>query len=154
MYPASLVDRRREGAAGLSPFDRQAVLVGLVARAVRVPRATTRIAREALAAGVADPGSDSDAAELAPGEIRFRQRAPAGSSVSVIGSWNDWASGAPAQTLTPARDAGIWEVRVRVPAGRHRYRFLVDGKPQPPPAGARTAPDGFGGADELIEVSP
>lgn len=150
-----LVDRRREGAAGLPPFDRQAVLVGLVARAVSWPRAGAPAIREAQATGVvAPPDTGGDAAELAPGEIRFRLRAPAGSNVSVIGSWNDWVPGAAGQRLAPGREAGTWETRVRLPAGRHRYRFLVDGKAVAPPAGARTLPDGFGGVDELIEVSP
>jgi hypothetical protein len=149
-----LVDRRREGAAGLSPFDRQAVLVALVARAVNVPHAATRGVQRGVTGDVPEPASSSDAVQLSPGEIRFRLRAPPDSNVSVIGSWNDWESGARGQRLTPAREAGTWETRVRVPAGRHRYRFMVDGKAVPPPAGACTAPDGFGGVDEVIEVSP
>jgi Glycogen recognition site of AMP-activated protein kinase len=149
-----LVDRRREGSAGLPPFDRQAVLVALVARAVSVPGAATRGSRHGSATGLSEPESDSDAVELSGGQIRFRLRAPPHAKVNVIGSWNDWAYGAEGQRLTPGREAGTWEVRVKVPPGRHSYRFVVDGKPVPPPAGARTRPDGFGGADEIIEVSP
>src|SRR5438094_7833405 len=56
--------------------------------------------------------------------ITFTIDAPNAESVNVIGSFNDWNRAA-----TPMRRAseGGWLVHLWLPAGLHKYRFLING---------------------------
>jgi hypothetical protein len=98
-----------------------------------------------LAVGLRRPGAD------APRPVLLRLVAPASASVTVVGDFNDWN---PAATpLEPSR-AGEWTVRLRLPPGRYRYTFLVDGRewqrdPTEPPA----ADDDYGAPLSVITVS-
>ncbi len=84
--------------------------------------------------------------------VRFRLRARGAATVSVIGSWNDWASEQPEQQLRATRDLELWEGWVEVGGGDHRYHFLVDGRPTRPVDAPRYLPDGFGGEDGALAV--
>jgi hypothetical protein len=86
------------------------------------------------------------------GRARFRLAAPTAATVEVVGSWDDWAS--PGATLSPTKEPGLWEAWVAVPAGTHRYRFMVDGRAVRPPDAPRYLPDDFGGEDAVIDVAP
>ncbi len=56
---------------------------------------------------------------------RFTCDAPSAQAVSLAGTFNGWDS-----TATPmAKDAdGKWGVAVDLPAGRHEFKFVVDGQ--------------------------
>jgi hypothetical protein len=84
------------------------------------------------------------------GQVRFRAKAPAAASVTVVGSWDDWAG--PGTALSATKEPGLWEAWVALPAGTHRYRFMVDGRPARPPDAPRYLPDDFGGEDAVIDV--
>jgi hypothetical protein len=84
------------------------------------------------------------------GRARFRMRSSGASSVTVIGSWDDWT--VPGRTLWHTAEPGLWEAWVEVPPGTHRYRFLVDGQAVRPPDAPRYAQDDFGGEDAVLEV--
>lgn len=86
------------------------------------------------------------------GGVRFAVLAPGAASVVVIGSWNDWAPEGVA--LHPTASQGTWEVRVVLPPGSHRYRFVIDGRTVVPSDAARYVPDGFGGRDAVVDVEP
>ena len=88
------------------------------------------------------------------GKVRFSLRAPGASSVTVVGSWNAWASGVPEQSLRRTRDRELWEVSLDLPPGAHRYRFVRDGVALRPPDAERYRRDDFGGEDGVIDVSP
>ena len=83
------------------------------------------------------------------GRVRLRLGAPAGAVVQVVGSWNDWQ--APGHALDP-KAPGVYEAWLALPAGSHRYHFLVDGQPRRPPDSPQYAADGFGGEDGVLEV--
>jgi hypothetical protein len=85
------------------------------------------------------------------GQVRFRVKAPDAASVSVVGSWDDWAS--PGAALSATRAPGLWEAWVAVPAGTYRYRFLVDGRTVRPADAPRYVADDFGGEDAVLEVA-
>ena len=56
--------------------------------------------------------------------ITFTWSDPGAQSVHLSGSFNQWDPDA----LPLCRDKeGIWYVTVDLPAGRHEYKFLVDG---------------------------
>ena len=83
--------------------------------------------------------------------VLLRLVAPASSTVTVVGDFNDWNPSA-----TPLRPAGAgeWTVRLRLPPGRYRYTFLVDGRewqrdPTEPPA----PDDDYGAPMSVITVS-
>ena len=85
------------------------------------------------------------------GRARFRIESGQASTVSVIGSWDDWTS--PGRALSRTRDPGVWEAWVAVPPGVHHYRFLVDGRAVRPPDAPRYEKDDFGGEDGVIVVT-
>ena len=51
--------------------------------------------------------------------------APDAQEVFVSGTFNNWD---PSQTPMKKGADGIWRVMLRVPAGSHEYKFVVDGK--------------------------
>jgi hypothetical protein len=127
------------GQGAVGAYARRYVALGLIAHA------TTR----------ATPAAPSPRADLKPtvagGRVRLRIRVErAATTVSVIGSWDDWK--VPGERLRPTAERDVWEATIALPAGSHRYRFLVDGEAQRPPEASRYAPDGFGGEDGVIEV--
>jgi hypothetical protein len=83
--------------------------------------------------------------------IELRLSAPA-SQVMVVGDFNDWD---PAATpLRPGNEGGTWTVELRLPPGRYRYTFLVDGRRWvPDPAEPRAADDDFGAPTSVLTVS-
>jgi hypothetical protein len=97
----------------------------------------------------------TDGADLAPaigaGRVRFRLRAAHAHAVEVIGSWDDWHT--PGRAMGSTAEAGLWEASFDLPPGRHRYRFVVDGKPVRPPDAPRYVPDDFGGEDAVVDVA-
>lgn len=60
----------------------------------------------------------------------FRLRSPKAKSVELVGDFNRWRRG----TLPLEKAGPDWEVLLPLPAGRYKYQFIVDGKPQGEPA--------------------
>lgn len=83
--------------------------------------------------------------------VLLRLQAPASSTVTVVGDFNDWN---PSATPLAPTGTGEWTVRLRLPPGRYRYTFLVDGRrwerdPREPPA----KDDDYGAPMSVITVS-
>ena len=58
-------------------------------------------------------------------EMLFTVRAPDASTVSLVGSFNDWD---PASCPMTRDSEGVWYVSVPLGAGRYEYKFVVDGQ--------------------------
>jgi hypothetical protein len=103
----------------------------------------------ALAAGLLLTVMERDGAPTRPIELRLI--APA-SHVMVVGDFNDWD---PAATpLRRGNEGGTWTVELRLPPGRYRYTFLVDGRRWvPDPEEPRAADDDFGAPMSVLTVS-
>jgi len=149
------VDRRaieaiRKGRPGIGPgwaryggwIAGAAVAAGLLVTLVGPPRG-----------GPARPGSHPVILTATHGRsVQLRLVAPSSSAVVVVGDFNDWDPVATPLRLTG--EAGVWVVELRLPPGRYRYTFLVDGRrwvrdPSEPPA-----PDSdFGAPMSVITVS-
>jgi hypothetical protein len=73
--------------------------------------------------------------------VKFTFVAPSAKQVFLVGDFNDWDV-----SKTPmAESGGTWTVVVPMPAGRHQYSFMVDGKSWSNDPNAPSAPDdGFG----------
>lgn len=75
---------------------------------------------------------------------------PEASDVCVIGTFNNWESGATPMKLD--RD-GSWIAQLVLPPGRYAYKFLIDKKIKiTDPASTLVEPDGFGGMNSILEV--
>jgi hypothetical protein len=82
--------------------------------------------------------------------VQFVLVAPEAGSVALVGDFNDWDL-----TATPLRQGagGTWSASLRLPPGRHRYAFVVDGSrwiadPTAPPA----PDDDFGSPGSVVTV--
>jgi len=87
--------------------------------------------------------------------VEFKCHAADAQQVFGAGTFNDWKPDA-----TPfARDnAGNWRISLRLPAGRHEFKFLVDGQwcCDPGCAGDHACPNcvpnEFGSMNRLLKV--
>jgi hypothetical protein len=115
----------------------------------RVPAWAGGVIGGALAAGLLVTVLGRDTESTRPIELRLS--APA-SQVMVVGDFNDWD---PAATpLRPGNEGGTWTVELRLPPGRYRYTFLVDGRRWvPDPVEPRAADDDFGAPTSVLTVS-
>jgi hypothetical protein len=95
------------------------------------------------AAPATRPGTDTTV-------VQFILVAPSAASVSVVGDFNDWD--ATTTPMRPVRSGGIWSVTIPLPAGRHRYAFLVDGSRWLADPSAPRAPDDFGTPSSIVTV--
>jgi hypothetical protein len=114
-----------------------------------LPRWASGVAGALLAAGLLFTVLARGPATTRPIELRLS--APA-SHVVVVGDFNDWD---PAATpLRPGNEGGTWTVELRLPPGRYRYTFLVDGRRWvPDPVEPRAADDDFGAPTSVLTVS-
>ncbi|HET8624701.1 MAG TPA: hypothetical protein VFM14_14145 [Gemmatimonadales bacterium] len=107
------------------------------------------VATGALAAGLLVAVLRPEPGTTRPIELRLS--APA-SQVVVVGDFNDWDPDA--TPLRPGNEGGTWRVELRLPPGRYRYTFLVDGRRWvPDPAEPRAADDDFGAPTSVLTVS-
>lgn len=70
-------------------------------------------------------------------------------SVFLAGSFNDWNS--TADPLTKGGN-GVWSIVKEMPAGKHEYKFVVDGAWFADPENPDTQADPYGGANSLVTV--
>ena len=90
-------------------------------------------------------------ADSGPIPVQFVLVAPEARSVAVVGDFNDWGFGDTA--LVAENHNGVWSVSPPVPAGVHRYAFLVNGKQWvADPTAPRAADDDFGQPSSALVV--
>jgi hypothetical protein len=83
--------------------------------------------------------------------VPFVLYAPGAQSVTVVGDFNGWDTGATPLRRTGA--AGAWVVTVPLSPGRYRYAFLIDGTRWVADPGAPRAPDDdFGTPNSVLTV--
>jgi glycosidase len=85
----------------------------------------------------------------APAVFRYKPSAPV-KNVAVAGDFNSWN---PASSPLAGPDSGgFYTLSLKIPAGRHNYKFVVDGQWLPDPDNPERASDGFGGHNSAIEI--
>lgn len=85
--------------------------------------------------------------------VQFVLKAPQARSVSVAGDFNAWQPAA--AELRDADGDGVWTGFIPLPAGVHKYMFVVDGQRWiSDPQAQRYVDDGFGMRNALISVTP
>ena len=81
----------------------------------------------------------------------FTLEADRAETVYVIGSFNLWNP--KAHQMKRDVKTGVWQLEVTLPAGRHEYSFLIDGKVAvPDPNASFFKDDGFGSKNSVITV--
>lgn len=80
---------------------------------------------------------------------RFVLHHQAGQLVEISGTFTNWKS----VPLVPSGINGYWEVSLELPAGEHRYTFIVDGLNYiPDPTVAAQESDDFGSINSILKV--
>jgi chromosome partitioning protein len=75
---------------------------------------------------------------------------PRANSVQIAGDFNNWQ---PEETpMEKVGDSGVWQTEMNLPAGRYRYRLVVDGQWQQDPYNELTELNPFGGFNSVLEI--
>jgi len=75
---------------------------------------------------------------------------PRAESVQIAGDFNNWQ---PTKTqMQKVGDSGVWQTKLKLPAGKYRYRLVVDGQWQQDPYNELTETNPFGGFNSVVEV--
>jgi hypothetical protein len=73
--------------------------------------------------------------------VEFVYQGPSGRSVSIEGSFNAWD---PFMYELSEKTPGSYSIRLRLPEGRHYYRFIINGNPLPDTRNLQRAIDASG----------
>ncbi len=82
--------------------------------------------------------------------VTFHHAAPGAQRVQLAGSFNGWSDSATA--LADPDGDGVWTVKLELAAGRHQYKFVVDGRWRADPSNPEGVDDGFGGKNSTLTV--
>jgi len=78
--------------------------------------------------------------------ITFTIEAPDAEHVHLAGDFNNWTlDGSEMEPM-----GGVWKKVVKLPPGRYRYRYVVDGRWQSDPLNAVVEPSPYGGEDSIL----
>jgi len=75
---------------------------------------------------------------------------PRAKDVQIAGDFNNWQ---PENTnMQKVGNSGVWQTKLKLPAGRYRYRLVVDGQWQQDPYNEQTEVNPFGDFNSVVEV--
>lgn len=75
---------------------------------------------------------------------------PRAQKVQIAGDFNNWQ---PQKTeMEKIGTSGVWQTKLKLPPGKHQYRFVVDGQWQQDPYNEHIESNPFGGFNSIIEV--
>ncbi len=93
----------------------------------------------------------TDAPSDGDGPLRdFTLKAPSAKEVHLVGDFNNWSISS--DSLLWQKEEGVWEKRVYLGPGKHRYKFVVDGKWITDPSNELVEQNPYGGADSVCDV--
>lgn len=94
--------------------------------------------------------SDYYGASQVNDEVVFVTLYPRAERVQIAGDFNNWQ---PTNTdMEKVGQSGIWQTKIKLPQGKHRYRLVVDDKWQQDPYNEHVESNPFGGYNSIIEV--
>jgi chromosome partitioning protein len=83
---------------------------------------------------------------VTPDGVTFTIEAPAASHVQLAGDFNDWSpDGSDMEAV-----GLVWKKTLKLPPGRYRYRYVIDGQWHNDPHNAAVEPSPFGGLDSVL----
>lgn len=108
----------------------------------------------ALAAPAPPPNKEGQTTQFGartePGRVRFIQPASGAHSVTVAGEFNGWSPHD--LSLVRCHRTGVWEASRSLPAGRYRYRLVVDGQWMADPHNPALDRNGYGECHSIFVV--
>ena len=135
----------------ISPLAGLAIAAGLAFVLVMSDGAPRPAARDQHAGRPAASVGARPVSSSGPATVEFIFVATEASTVSLVGSFNDW--NAAATPLRPTGTPGVWSVAVPLTPGRHVYAFVVDGSELMADPTAPQAPDDdFGSPNSVIVI--
>lgn len=85
-------------------------------------------------------------------EVEFVLECTGAEQVYVCGDFNRWQPACLRMVGRP--ETGLWQKRITLPAGRHEYKFIVDGKWVHDPDARENVPNVYGSLNSVLEVQP
>ncbi len=82
-------------------------------------------------------------------EVEFAFSAPGARNVSLAGKFNDWNTSS--MPMKKGKD-GIWRIKLKLPQGKHEYKYFVDGAWVHEVPGCNAVPNAFGTHNCVIIV--
>jgi chromosome partitioning protein len=79
-------------------------------------------------------------------EVTFAIEAPGAEHVLLAGDFNEWTLDG--SEMDPI--GGVWTKVIKLPPGRYRYRYVIDGRWQNDPSNAAVEPNPYGGHDSIL----
>lgn len=86
----------------------------------------------------------------AAGEVEFVLECIGAEQVYVCGDFNEWRP--TSLRMIGSSEAGLWEKRLLLPAGRYEYKFTVDGTWVHDPDARMNVRNRFGSLNSVLEV--
>lgn len=80
----------------------------------------------------------------------FTFRAQGVHEVHLVGDFNDWKVSN--ESLLWQKEEGVWQKRLFLGPGHHRYKFVVDGRWVTDPLNDRMEPNPYGDVDSVLEI--
>jgi hypothetical protein len=149
--PVGAGPARRAAAWLLAPRPVRIRPVVALAAAAALVVAAARVGGRAPAGRAPAPTALTAAAAAESAPVRFMLVAPAATTVSLVGDFNDWQAAVTPMASTVAD--GLWTVTVPLAPGRYRYAFLVDGATWvPDPDAPRAIDDDFGRPNSVLTI--
>jgi hypothetical protein len=100
----------------------------------------------ATGASAGDDWAGPVAPALTSEGVMFTIEAPGAERVQLAGDFNDWTlDGNEMEAM-----GGVWKKVVKLPPGRYRYRYVVDGRWRNDPLNAAVEPSPYGGDDSVL----
>ena len=84
---------------------------------------------------------------LGSDQVQFSLIMPQARAVSLAGTFNGWD---PCKTPMGKGADGTWHVTLKLPPGRHEYRFVADGVWISDPKAKEYVPNPFGGTNSVV----
>lgn len=82
-------------------------------------------------------------------EVEFIYESSTAKDIYLAGDFNNWSF----NSLPMRKDEdGVWRVRLPLTAGRHEYRYMVDGDWQNSPCAGGYVPNEFGSCNCVVEA--
>ena len=70
--------------------------------------------------------------------------------VHLVGDFNQWKISN--ESLLWRKEEGVWQKRIFLGPGHHRYKFVVDGQWVTDPHNDHIEPNPYGGMDSVLEI--
>ena len=110
---------------------------------------TTEVLQMMTDASAQDSLLRPSAPHLTPGGVLFTFEARDARRVQLVGDFNGWGLDGSDMTLTGT----IWTSTLKLPPGRYRYRYVIDGTWRSDPMNAEVEPSPYGEDNSVIEVT-